>query len=382
MSLSRRAFVVLIAALAAAAPQARVQSAEPATEGKIRVACIGASITFGANINNREANCYPAQMQKLLGAGYDVRNYGVNASTMLKRGDTPYWKEMWGINDPVISSGQIPILRQVAFETGTEIIDQHTAFLGKQAWFPDNIHPNAEGAAAMAKLIGAVVGLRRDAAGFDFEKSLAAQGIEAKATSFFGYRQLEFKMDDGRQCTVVRPYVTAASRAYAWRGEYFGHEPQTDLALLERGFHVVYVNCQGMQGPPAMVAWEKFHGLLQKLGLTGRMTLLGMSRGGYFAYHWATLHPETVAVIYGDNPVSDFAVDKLEPLVKAKVAIIHVIGTADTASPPAKQTYPLQKRYLELGGTVVVIEKPGVEHHPHSLPNPEPIVSFILSHQE
>jgi alpha-L-fucosidase 2 len=208
----------------AAFANARVDSTgAQAGRAKIRVACIGASITFGHGIPDREKNCYPAQMQNLLGTGYEVRNYGVSGRTMLKHGDAPYWKEeayrqalefnpnvvvidlggndskpenwqfkaefaddtramiasfrvlpakprvllclpmpafktTFGINDEVIVREQTPILRQVAFETATELVDLHTAFLDKRSWFADNIHPNAEGAALMAKIIGGVIG--------------------------------------------------------------------------------------------------------------------------------------------------------------------------------------------------------------------------------
>jgi acyl-CoA thioesterase-1 len=56
----------------------------------VRVACVGDSITFGATIQNRESNSYPAQLSCLLGASYDVRNFGVNGATMLEKGDLPY----------------------------------------------------------------------------------------------------------------------------------------------------------------------------------------------------------------------------------------------------------------------------------------------------
>ncbi len=42
----------------------------------IKVACIGDSITYGYTIPNREKNCYPTQLQALLGDGYEVRNFG------------------------------------------------------------------------------------------------------------------------------------------------------------------------------------------------------------------------------------------------------------------------------------------------------------------
>ena len=59
----------------------------------IRVACVGNSVTYGANIRNRGKNSYPAQLGKLLGERWDVRNFGVTGATLLKRGDMPYWKE-------------------------------------------------------------------------------------------------------------------------------------------------------------------------------------------------------------------------------------------------------------------------------------------------
>jgi lysophospholipase L1-like esterase len=53
------------------------QAAEP-----IRVACIGNSITEGG---------YPQKLAALLGPSYKVENDGVSATTLLKRGDFPYW---------------------------------------------------------------------------------------------------------------------------------------------------------------------------------------------------------------------------------------------------------------------------------------------------
>ena len=56
-----------------------------------RVACIGASITYGATIPEREKYAYPAQLGALLGVGYEVFNYGVSGCTMLKKGNLSYW---------------------------------------------------------------------------------------------------------------------------------------------------------------------------------------------------------------------------------------------------------------------------------------------------
>ena len=59
----------------------------------VRVACIGNSITDGSGIFMRDIFGYPAQLQKKLGNGYIVKNFGLGARTMLQKGDYPYMKE-------------------------------------------------------------------------------------------------------------------------------------------------------------------------------------------------------------------------------------------------------------------------------------------------
>jgi acyl-CoA thioesterase-1 len=80
------AFVLSLAALLAA-PVRTAVAAEP-----IRVACIGDSITYGAGVDKREENAYPKVLGKLLGDGYEVRNFGVSGATLLRKGDNPWWK--------------------------------------------------------------------------------------------------------------------------------------------------------------------------------------------------------------------------------------------------------------------------------------------------
>ncbi len=60
----------------------------------VRVACVGNSITDGSGIDMAEKNGYPAQLQKKLGNGYHVKNFGVGARTLMNSGDRPYMKEL------------------------------------------------------------------------------------------------------------------------------------------------------------------------------------------------------------------------------------------------------------------------------------------------
>lgn len=59
---------------------------------KIKVACVGDSITEGAGVKDPK-NRYPAQLSELLGESYDVKNFGNSGSTMLDNGDKPYKKQ-------------------------------------------------------------------------------------------------------------------------------------------------------------------------------------------------------------------------------------------------------------------------------------------------
>ena len=222
----------------------------------------------------------------------------------------------------------------------------------------------------------------------------------------------------GRHCIVVLPEKTAEGSPWVWRARFFGHEPQADIALLKLGFHIAYCDVSNMFGSPQAVQhWNSFHRLAtDDFGLAARPALEGMSRGGLIIYNWAAANPNKVACLYGDAPVCDFKswpgqragtagstawnnclraygftetearafkgnpVDNLQPLARAKIPILHVVGAADTVVPVADNSALIEARYRKLGGTITVISKPGVGHHPHSLKDPEPIVNFILRH--
>ena len=57
---------------------------------KIRISCIGDSITYGMGVENRDSDSYPAQLQRLLGDNYDVANFGRSGATLLRHGHRPY----------------------------------------------------------------------------------------------------------------------------------------------------------------------------------------------------------------------------------------------------------------------------------------------------
>ncbi len=60
---------------------------------KIRVACIGNSVTYGYGHNTPTETSYPAQLGKMLGERYTVGNFGKSGATLLNKGHRPYTQQ-------------------------------------------------------------------------------------------------------------------------------------------------------------------------------------------------------------------------------------------------------------------------------------------------
>lgn len=83
-------FIILIVIIAIAAVCLVLFLQKGAKKEKIKVACIGDSITYGYGIEPREGRDYPAVLAGLLGEEYEVKNYGLTGRTVQLSGDLPY----------------------------------------------------------------------------------------------------------------------------------------------------------------------------------------------------------------------------------------------------------------------------------------------------
>lgn len=186
----------------------------------IKVACVGNSITYGTGVANREQNAYPVVLQRLLGKGYQVENFGKPGATLLRHGHRPYFDQPefraalqfrpdiavihLGINDTdprnwpnyrdefipdylalidslraanpkvrILVARLTPIgvdhprfdsgtrkwreeisqaVQQVADIAHVEWIDFYAPLVAHPDWMPDAVHPDARGAAVLAKV--------------------------------------------------------------------------------------------------------------------------------------------------------------------------------------------------------------------------------------
>lgn len=238
-----------------------------------------------------------------------------------------------------------------------------------------------------------------------------------KISTWNGYPRFDFQIA-GKDVSVIVPREPLPGNPWAWKAEFLDAFPAVEIALLSKGFHVVYFSVPDMFGSPnAVKLWDDCYGeLTRKHKLARKVALIGLSRGGLYCYNWAAANPEKVACIYGDAPVCDFKswpagrgkgkgsprdwqllqeryffkselealaydknpVDNLKSLAEAHVPLLHVYGEADDVVPWEENTKRLADRYRQLGGTITLIGKPDVGHHPHGLPDPAPIVEFIV----
>lgn len=325
----------------------------------------------------------------------------------------PAFGEAYGITGERVEMEVLPLVRQVAYEAGVELVDLHTPLRRHPEHFPDGVHPNAFGAEAMARRVFEVVEFAPDARVVE----LPAEAVVVGTQSFRGYEQVDFTLE-GRECHLVRPRRAAQGQPWLWRARFFGWEPQADTYLLERGFHIAYCDVAGLYGsPPAVEIWDRFYEFTQSIGLHPKPILAGVSRGGLIVYNWAAKHPERVAAIYCYAPVLDMRswplglgagpgnpvdlqpclqayglteppgpdfpltpLNLLAPIAEADIPIVHYVGLADTDVPVAENTAIAAARYAELGRHLEVIGVEGMGHHPatYGTDDPTPVVDFLM----
>lgn len=192
------------------------------TEGPVRVACLGGSITFGLGLANRRQECYPAVLQRMLGEAALVRNFGYSGAAVGRQTNEPYTRTpsfqaaerfrpevcvvMLGTNDAQHANAAVvdrfadelnalldllgewetaprvmlalpppvfpphaeisistldtqirPALAQAAADRRLPLIDAFTPLAGCPHWFPDRLHPDADGAVEIAKQVEAAL---------------------------------------------------------------------------------------------------------------------------------------------------------------------------------------------------------------------------------
>jgi pimeloyl-ACP methyl ester carboxylesterase len=264
---------------------------------------------------------------------------------------------------------------------------------------PDNGIPSgSSGAKAVLQAPSAFQGDKIDWHGFDRydfvmdTETLAVASFKAPAGEESGNLG---NSDKGQlRCVVVVPKQAAPGNPWSWRGVYWNHQPQAEVELLRRGFHIAYISVDPKPGSltgltmdelmdelgmsrRALREWDAWFAFLTgRYGLSKKPAFIGMSRGGIFEYQWGSANPDKVSCIYADNPgIEREGFQRLIDLARADVPVLQICGTIDPML--GQYTSAFEAIYQQFGGRVSMMIKEGYAHHPHSLRNPKPIADFI-----
>lgn len=216
---------------------------------------------------------------------------------------------------------------------------------------------------------------------------MAVVAAEATESTQFGAKRLDFTVGETPGFVIV-PSALKGEGDHPWlwyAPTFIGHLPNDGHAwyfksLLDAGFFIAGVEVGESYGSPeGTAAYQAFYAhVVATYHLSPKPVLLPQSRGGLMLYNWAVEHPECVGAIAGIYTVCNIAsypgvekaapaytmtavelgarltqyspIDRIAPLVKARVPVFHIHGDSDAVVPIEDNAGELVKRYKALGG--------------------------------
>ncbi len=219
-------------------------------------------------------------------------------------------------------------------------------------------------------------------------------------TEWQGFECLDFQFL-GLGAKVVKP-KTASNGKWVLKTEYFGEFPETEIELLNRGYHIAYNENHNRWAEDGDLhrKGEFIKFITSEFRLDEKCIPIGMSCGGLFAVKLAALFPELIRGLYLDAPVMnllscpcalgdskfslyeeyfsvtgwtvsemlsyrDNPIDKMHVLLNNHIPVVLVAGGSDEVVPYHENGANLEKFYSENGGDIKVFIDPGRAHHPH-----------------
>ena len=106
-------------------------------QAKVKVTCVGNSITYGYGLANPKTDSYPSQLQQLLGEEYEVGNFGHNKLVQGSNGSRVqgyYWRKFnsfWGRLSDMLRHFQLFPKDSIVFFGGVLRSGLHAAMRGE-----------------------------------------------------------------------------------------------------------------------------------------------------------------------------------------------------------------------------------------------------------
>ena len=227
-----------------------------------------------------------------------------------------------------------------------------------------------------------------------------------------GFKGFAFAFE-GLPAKLIKPNCKPNGK-WLLKAEYFDAFPETEIELLNRGWHLAYnQNYNRWAEDLDLRRKSAFLRYVPKtFGLDKKCVLVGMSCGGLYSVKLAALNPEYVQGIYLDAPVMNLLscpcnlgkgrgvsfeeyhhctsrtvvdmlsyrehpIDKMHILAEHKIPIVMVSGDSDTTVPYDENGELLVKYYNNRGLPIQVFIKKGADHHPHGLGDPSILANVI-----
>ena len=231
-----------------------------------------------------------------------------------------------------------------------------------------------------------------------------------------GFRRLDFEFE-GYPATLVLPKVAHPARRLAMKMEYFNAFPNTEIAMLEAGYHLCYLKNRSRWGTDDDCERKmKFINFLaDEFGTARKIVTVGMSCGGFHSVCFASRYPDYVSFLYLDAPLltffstapqrlqregktvrwpevekawgfatyaeayayNDQPIHRLGTLAAHNLPVGLIYGGSDEVVPPCENADILLELYQSKGAPIRAWFRSSYGHHPHGLDNPGELLEYI-----
>jgi len=228
-----------------------------------------------------------------------------------------------------------------------------------------------------------------------------------------GFEERNFIFQE-REAKIIIPNCTPNGRLIL-KTEYWDAFPNFEIEMVKRGYYLCFISHQTRWAPDheTKIMAEFVEYVAQQLNIPAKCAAVGMSCGGLQALRLAQLYPHLIAALYLDAPVCNILsmaglgdktlneetwrelintygfsrasvvnfrrspIDFMDILIEHDIPIIMLYGNKDTAVFYEENGKVLEDFYRENGGRMKVICRSMKGHHPHSLDDPTPIITFV-----
>ncbi len=249
---------------------------------------------------------------------------------------------------------------------------------------------------------------------------------------WYGFKRHHFTVD-GCDAWIVEPEYPASDMRWTWCAQWAeAFVPRVGtVAYLQHGFYHGHVDVHKFHGSPkGMEVMAHFQDAAVALGLAEKVSLIGLSWGGFYSLRYAGTYPERVCSLYLDAPVCNASdrepsaadriceiseqwgmtfdelrdsplnpLNNVKPIIDAKIPVYALIGRADNVVIPATNYDLLEAEFKKLGveprilkdenilselgnaeaGVLYLQNRRAYAHHPHGFDDVTPLMHFHWS---